>query len=896
MLVTPQSVESFVRREAGGKGYNLYRMGRLGLPVPEWVALGRGVFERFAAGGLRDRIEGLVATLAPEEAAARIEEAILAEPLPAEVADEAAQAWARVSDGGAISVRSSAADEDGAAHSFAGQLSSFLYVTSPEDAGLCLRRCWASAFSARALAYRRERGLPARGVGIAAIFQRMVDPKVSGVLFTCDPAAKDPSRYVVSAVYGAGEGLVSGALDADTTWLDAATGAPARRVIALKTEQFRRGPSGECAREAVDPDRREQPCLDDARLAELYRLGRTLHDYFGRPQDIEWALAGGRLYLLQTRPVTTIEESTEGYPNLWDNSNIVESYGGLTLPLSFSFALRNYRGVYVQFCEVLGVPREVIKDMEPTLAHMLGCVNGRVFYNLYNWYKLVGVLPGFRRNREFMETMMGVRESLAPEIADRIRPHPSWSTLAGRWRRLVTGLSFLLHHFRIQRLVDRFLRDFDREYREFRHRPYDRMRSDEILNAYLEMERRMMSRWKAPIINDFLVMVHFGLFRKLTARWLGDSDPNLQNDLLAGEGHMESAEPTRRLIALAGCAAAQPELRALIERTPEADLLEALNQSEFKEFLGEAQEYLDRFGFRCMNEMKLEETDLFTDPSFFFACLKNYLRSGTTDLAALDRRRGELRERAEALAAGRLAGWRLRLYRWSMKHARKAVRNRENTRFARTRVYGVARTMFQAMGEDLCGQGLLDRPRDIFYLEVDELAGLHLGTLTAYDLKALVALRKKAYAEFAAAEPKTRFQTRGPVYRHNRFLAEPEAPDRPADGSADLRGLPCCPGVVEGVVKVVQAPGDDLKLDGEILVAPRTDPGWVPLYPSVSGLLVERGSLLSHSAIVAREMGLPAIVAIRGLTATLTSGMRVRMDGQAGVITILGKEGGHAGA
>jgi phosphohistidine swiveling domain-containing protein len=328
----------------------------------------------------------------------------------------------------------------------------------------------------------------------------------------------------------------------------------------------------------------------------------------------------------------------------------------------------------------------------------------------------------------------------------------------------------------------------------------------------------------------------------------------------------------------------------LIEQTAEADLLEALNQSTCKEFFGEVQEYLDRFGFRCMNEMKLEETDLFSDPSFFFACLKNYLRSGTTDLAAFDRRRVELRQRAEALVDQRLSGWRQRVFRWSMKHARRAVRNRENTRFARTRAYGVARSMFQAMGEDLCGAGILDRPRDIFYLEMDEISGLHLGTLTAYDLKPVVELRKQAYATFADAEPKTRFQTRGPTYWHNKFLAEAETPDRPADGAGDLRGLPCCPGVVEGVVKVVNAPGDNLELNGEILVALRTDPGWVPLYPSVSGLLVERGSLLSHSAIVAREMGLPTIVAVRGLTATLLSGMRVRMDGQAGTVKIL--EGG----
>ena len=138
------------------------------------------------------------------------------------------------------------------------------------------------------------------------------------------------------------------------------------------------------------------------------------------------------------------------------------------------------------------------------------------------------------------------------------------------------------------------------------------------------------------------------------------------------------------------------------------------------------------------------------------------------------------------------------------------------------------------------------------------------------------------------SEPKIRFLTRGPVYWRNDLLAEESVPNVAAGADYDLRGLPCCPGVVEGVVRVVESVHDDLNLNGEILVTSRTDPGWVPLYPSVSGLLVERGSLLSHSAIVAREMGLPAIVGIQGLTQTLRTGMRIRMDGKAGTIRVLG--------
>ncbi len=896
LLVLPNSTEPFARAEAGGKGYNLYVMTRHGLPVPRWAVLGKRFFRAFLAAHaleprLQEQVEAFLADrLGAEQASAAITALIEDAPLPPEMRTAITRAYAALGYPAEISVRSSAADEDSATHSFAGQLSSFLYVRSENEAARRLKQCWASAFSARALAYRREQGLDCGNIAVAVILQEMIDSDVSGVLFTCDPVAKTDTRYLVSAVYGAGEGLVSGALDADAYWLDAETGALERSEIVSKAQAVRRGGDGTCLAEPVAESLRAAPALGATALGQLHALARALMAVYAYPQDVEWARRGEMLYLLQTRPVTTLDVNLRGYPNLWDNANIVESYGGVTLPLSFTFALNNYRQVYVQFCEILGVPHAVVKDMDSYLRNMLGSINGRIYYNLYNWYKLVGVLPGFRHNRQFMETMMGVREGLSAEIEERIKPHPSWDTWRGKLRKLRTGLAFAYYHIAIQGIVNRFLADFRRQYAVFRGHDYRRLPGDEIFRHYLAMDRAMLSRWKAPIINDFLAMVHFGLLKRLTDRWLAHLDTNIQNDLLAGEGNLESAEPTRVLITLAAEAHADPPLCALIMETPPEDAYEALNQSPFRDFFAKVNDYINRFGFRCMSEMKLEEIDLFTDPAFLFTCLRNYLRQGITDLTAYDAHRGELRARAETAVCHGLPWWRRLVYLWALKHARKSVKNRENTRFARTRAYGIARSMFQAMGEDLAARGVLAEPRDIFYLEMHELYGIYQGTLTVSNLRAVAALRRHEYAAYAELEPNIRFLTRGPVYWGNAFLAEPELPDVATDAGYHLQGLPCCPGVVEGQVRVVMRPDDDMNLNGEILVTPRTDPGWVPLYPSCAGLLVERGSLLSHSAIVAREMGLPAIVGIKGLTRTLRTGMRVRLDGKAGTVTILTDE------
>jgi pyruvate,water dikinase len=892
MLVYQKSISAFAKSQAGGKGFNLYRLSKAGVPVPPWFVIGRDYFQAFVnrteiAPGLTSILNAYRTGLQNEvQTELQIQELFMSQALSELLEGEISLALESEKIIGKVSVRSSAADEDSLTHSFAGQLSSFLYLESLSDIAQHIKHCWASGFSARSLAYRRENGLDINKIQVAVVVQQMIDPEKSGVLFTCDPVKKSLEHFVVSSVYGVGEGLVGGQMDADSFWLNSHDGTLMDSAIVTKTEKLCGDTHFGTTKVAVPLQLQNQPSLSQTELKLLFGWARLIHDQWNRPQDIEWAIFKGQVYFLQTRPVTNLDSQLEGYPHLWDNSNIVESYGGLTSPLSFSFALRNYRAVYIQFCEVLGVPASVIKDMESYLGFMLGHIRGRVFYNLFNWYKLVGVLPGFNNNREFMETMMGVSQALSPEIATRIQPHPSWNTPLGRWRKFVTGINFFIYHLRIQTIVDDFLKQFHRDYDHYRRLPLTFQRGDQLLQVYLEIESKMFGQWKAPIINDFLCMVHFGLLRKLTGNWLASLDSSIQNDLMAGEGGMESAEPTLAALRLAYLAQSDAELEAFILASENHLLLEALNQSRFQKFYHEVLNYLDRYGFRCMSEMKLEEVDLLSDPSYLFVVLKNYLKKGKVELRN-DNHERAIRAKAEGQVRLHLGFLKQRVFFWVLKHARKAVKNRENTRFARTRIYGIARTIFRNLGEDLAAQGIIDTPTDIFWLTVEEVIGIYNGTLSSPELKIFSQTRKNSFAQFAD-EPDSRFLTRGPVYFKNAFnKLDSENSIIPNDADADLQGLPCCPGIIEGIVKVVLNPQDNLELNGEILVTVRTDPGWVPLYPSISGLLVERGSLLSHSAIVAREMGIPAIVSIPQLTKTLKTGMRVRLDGKKGPMKIL---------
>lgn len=894
MLVTRESTPAFARTEAGGKGHNLYLLSREGLPVPSWVVLGKRYFARFVdENGLRSSIAGVLEeTLADDrfaEAERRIRELIIGSDLPPEVEQAARQAYRGLA-ARSIAVRSSAVGEDSAQHSFAGQLSSFLYVESEEDALRYLKECWASAYSARGLAYRVQQGIDlAKPIEIAVIFQEMVDAEKAGVLFTIDPITQDPTRATINAVYGVGEGLVSGKLDADTYQVRKEDGALLESEIVEKTTRLERRASGELDEVAVPHDAQSRPALDADELRALAELARRIEGFYRWPQDVEWAQREGRFFVVQSRPVTTLDRAFQGLLYIWDNSNIIESYGGITLPLTFGFAHYVYHQVYIQLCEILLIPHSEIRNMD-FLRNMLGTFYGRVYYNLLNWYKLISILPGFRYNRGFMETMMGTSESLADEIADRIKPPATLETFESKLRRAVSGVKFAYFHFTIQTLVDDFMRYFHKVWDQYRHKPYERMPADEIYKSYQELEEKLLRRWHAPIVNDFLTMVHFGLLKKLTGQWLADAGDTLHNDLLCGEGNLESAEPTKELVRMAAEVERQPELRELLLATPAEDCMEALVQSPHEAFRGRVDRYIDRYGFRCMSEMKLEQKDLHQDPSFLFVCLKNYLRGGQTDLDAYEAREREIRTAAEERVRASLTGWKRWVYFWSLHHARKAVKNRENTRFCRTRIYGVVRAMFYGIGNDYTARGIIERPEDIFYLTLNELKGSLEGTCPAQTLSALIEARKAEYARYEEREPAPRFFTRGPVYWQNQHFPKEEALELGDLPEGCLKGIGCCPGIVEGTVKVVLSPNDNLELNGEILVTWRTDPGWIPLYPSASALLVERGGLLSHSAIVAREMGLPTVVGVKNLTQTLKSGMRVRINGETGLIELLDAE------
>jgi rifampicin phosphotransferase len=808
----------------GGKGRALYRLTKSGFNVPQWFAISPNAYSETGLNSqLSQQIRSAARTL-----------------------------------GERLAVRSSAGDEDGSAHSFAGQLESFLFIP-PDDVPNAVAKVWQSGFTDRVLAYRREHNLSGPPRPPTVLIQRMIDADSAGVAFSVDPVSGDKDLAVVSAVKGVGDKLVSGEVDADT-WHVSRERDILKRYIANKF-----------------------PSLTDDQIKEVADLARRCEKYFASPQDIEWALHDGKIYLLQSRPITTISKKLDsaGAFLLWDNSNIAESYGGVTTPMTFSFARHAYDGVYRQFCKILGVSPALMEANEEIFPRMLGLIRGRVYYNLLNWYRLLAMVPGYHFNRAFMEQMMGVREGLPEEISQQIAassaPTNRAQKLADAVRLAYSISKILFNHVTLRRQIRRFYRRLNDALGPGPAALKD-MRPDELAAAYRSLEKSLLSKWDAPLVNDFFAMIFYGSLRKVCEKWA--SQASLQNDLLAGEGGMISAEPAKRLLTMADMARNDPDLANLLREGSPEELKEFIDHRPT--FAAEYHAYLDKFADRCLEELKLESPTLDDDPLLLLRSIGH--------LAAADHAHhnphapSTVRAVAELCVRERLRGHPIRriLFHWILRHARMRVRDRENLRFERTRVFGRVRRILVELGNRFTDAKVLDDPRDIFYLELDEVLGFVEGTSTTTDLRNLAQVRKAEFAKHRAAPaPPSRFATRGIVSLYSYDESPAQLPTEDAD---QRKGIACCPGRVRAHVCIIRDPRGATLPRGRILVAERTDPGWIMLFPSASGLLVERGSLLSHSAIVSRELGIPSIVSIPGLMSWLNDGDAVEMDGATGVI------------
>jgi pyruvate,water dikinase len=890
-VLTPESPRSAIVKLAGGKGRGLFELTASEVPVPGWAILGFDVLQCYrAAAGLdtviQSELHGM--SLEPDDeaveiSALRIGRLIHEAALTTEIKAAIATAYTYVGNG-AVAIRSSAFDEDGPRFSFAGQFKTRLNVVGLDDVTQAVRECWASAWSIEALRYRLVNHLSLEKIEMAVVIQRIVAASKSGVLFTVNPVARNDDEFLVSAAYGLGEAVVSGAVDPDTIVLERATGAVRGETIGAKEQRLDPLPEGGCEIRPVSWAERSALVLCPEELIMLHQQGSALEQLMDGPQDVEWAMCDGQLWILQSRPVTGYSESARsraGELRIWDNSNIIESYGEIVAPLTYTFASHVYHGVYREYCELLGVPGRHLDGMEEWLPQLLGYFDGRVYYNLLNWYRLIRLIPFYAVNRRVLEIALGT-QPLDDELAAAQRPFVTRSRMEAVIVRTRVTLRFCWHFATIHRLVRHFVDHFYRFFNELDALEYDGREAHELYALFVEMERRLLARWGRVIVLEASVGLSFGALYALSRRWLQDAPDWFLYEAVKTSPNLESVQPLRRLDEIAEAIVDDPALHQVVSSLPAERLdhtLRTAHDSSIQSLVERIDAYLDEFGYRNANELKLEEQDLREDPTSFFRLLKGSIGR----LAASEVVVREDRPTADAYLSKHLRGWRRPVYEAVRRRVRRCLDDREQVRFCRTRIFGLSRRMFRAAGQDLARRGVLEAGGDIFYLRLEELRGCFEGTIAHRELKPLVALRKDQELDNCRREVPQRFATRGGVYWDALDRAWAEASERETPVKGRLQGTPCSPGFARGEARVLTRPEDVAR---GVLVAYRTDPGWINILPSASALLIERGSPLTHVAIVARELRIPTVVQIPGLTRQIHSGMDITVDGSTGRIEL----------
>ncbi len=697
-----------------------------------------------------------------------------------------------------FAVRSTFAAEDSEKLSFAGQFETLLNV-APADVPEAVTRVRES-YAAGYAAYAKAHGLPpaAPDAHAPVLVQQMVDADMAGVLFTANPSGLLNETVIV---VGRGLGSDVAADRADTT-----------------TYYCHRDDDVCCHEREGDA-----PLLPRALLRELVRLGSEVEALFGCPMDVEFAIENDRVWLLQARPITTLPG---GETIVLDNSNIVESYPGLTLPLSQSFVKDIYYRIFRSLLAETTHDDPIVAVLDGEIRNMVDMANGRVYYRISSWYGVLKLLPFSGRFIRMWQQMLGV-ENKTVTAAERSVPLRVKATMTAALLRCVAQTPQRMDA--LETYYETYAAAVDRRLAAIL-RPNAPQKIRRLLDLYNDMLDEVLSRWHVTLINDMYAF----LFTYLAgARGRAE---------LADVRNLESMKPVQRILALTETARAHG-MDSDAYRAAKAD-------------------FIRQYGDRCLGELKLETHTYRTHP----ALVDDFVR-------------GRL-ENADAPAPQPALPPRGR-ETFFVRRAKRGIYNRERSRMNRTRLFGTIRAIFRAIGDELCRAGRIDEPDDVFYLPVSALEADG-----STDLRAIAAQAKADYDMFAQLPAYSRLVFDGAIT--NKYIRTDGA--KLLHRTDTLSGVSTAPGRVTGEALVVTEP--DLALDtrGRILVTHSTDPGWVFLIENAAGIIAEKGSLLSHTAIITRELHKPSMVNVRDACRRIRTGDLVELDSDHHTIRILPKE------
>ncbi len=866
----------------GGKAANLGELMAAGLPVPDGFCVTTDAYARIAT--------GVDLTAAP----GAVRAALRAAPVPADVGDAVTAAYRELGPDVPVAVRSSATAEDLPTASFAGQQDTYLNVVGADAVVEAVRHCWASLWTDRAVAYRREAGVDPDGVRLAVVVQRMIDASVAGVLFTADPVSGRRRRAVVDASPGLGEAVVSGAVNPDHLVVDDDQESGPRvveRRLGDKAVAVRPLPGG--GTEQVGLAAGTEACVTDAEVLALVALGRRVEAHFGAPQDIEWALdAAGTLWLTQARPITTL------YPRLSSRDGALRAFfcaslaQGLTRPIT-PMGLSGFRVIGSGAARLVGIPGPHLT--EPTLGPPAFAEAGfRAFVDI----------TALLRNpigREVALRALSVMEARTAVVLRGLLADPAFATVPDGRRRALRRVVPALVRLRVPLLLAQAVVSPAAARNRVARVGAQIEAAATATGGATGVER--LERATATLADAFTIMPRVApvfaagfLMRALARRLAGpDLDDVAMDEILRSLPHNSTTEMDLELWALAERLRADPASVAAL-RDPDAQegasgavgahpgaLAERFRAGTLPPVLQDGLgDFLRRYGHRAVAEIDLGMPRWSDDPTHVLGALGNYLRLDPASGQAPDVRFAAGARAAEGTVAATVARvrrrsrWRARAVAVALGRVRELVGMRETHKDHLVLLIAAARREVAAVGAELAERNLLEAVDDVFFLDLREAR----SALAGADHRTLVAERRADYDRELRRRHVPRILLSDGT--EPEALAMSSATVTSADGA--LVGTPASAGTVTAPARVVLDPVGAHLEPGEVLIAPSTDPGWTPLFLTAGALVMEMGGANSHGAVVAREYGIPAVVGVPGATALIETGEIVTVDGAAGQV------------
>jgi pyruvate,water dikinase len=869
--------------KAGGKAANLGELLRAGMDVPPGFCILTSAYRAFvAANGLeariRDALRGARAgdTASMEKASAAIRGAFQAGTVPEEITVAGSEAYAVLSEG-PVAVRSSATVEDLPDLSFAGQQDTYLNVVGSHALLTAIVDCWASLWTARAIGYRSAHGIPHEGIALAVAVQRMVASEASGVLFTANPLTGTRTQTVIDATVGLGEALVSGKVEPDHFVVQ--EGRIVQRSLGAKAVSVRGNEGG--GTRVVTETAQDLQALPDEAILDLARLGTRVQSHFGTPQDIEWAWADGRIFLVQSRPITTLYPLPERSPD--GRLLALFSFGawqGMLDPFT-PLGLDGFHLMMVSFARLFGMRMSVDNEtaliesgnrLFLNLTSLFGISTGRAFLNVY----ADALDPGCK------QAMSKLREDprfILPERRIRFRTLAGFLGIA-RW--LLPTVAFNMispvrGRKRVQAALERFAKEVIERYVQA-----------SSLTARLSALRETLSHMPPLFFKWLVPSVASGQAPMQALARLSAAVPEGAQTLMEitrGLEHNVTTEMDLFLWRTSRTIASNPEAARYLEQaTAEALAHDFLHSALPRAAQNAVGKFIERYGMRGVAEIDMGRPRWREDPTPLFQALKSYGRIGDDDRspeAVFERGLASAHQAAEQLVTQLKSsrGGRAKAFvaRGFIRRLRELGGLREGPKLAAVRSMSAGREAFLASGRDLVAAGTLEAADDVFFLRLGELEAIAAGKGGA--LQGVVKDRRKTYER----ERQRRLVPRVMLSDGTAFYEGVASQEEDEDADV-FRGSPVSPGVAEGMVRVVLDPFDAHIEPGEILVCPATDPAWTPLFLPAGGLVMEVGGMMTHGSVVAREYGIPAVVGVSNATRRLKTGDRIKLDGSSGVI------------